>query len=122
MDGGAWWAKVHGVAKSGTRLSDFTSLHFTPSSSWNFSPTDPLQVIISLLPILPTSGSGSFFHYHLLRTYYVSLLSNFPNAITFRPSRDTEFYIHQQPHFPNKALSFGNNKLPQMEVMVRYVI
>jgi len=24
MDGGAWWAAVHGVAKSGTRLSIFT--------------------------------------------------------------------------------------------------
>ena len=26
MDGGAWWAAVHGVAKSQTQLSDFTSL------------------------------------------------------------------------------------------------
>ena len=26
MDGGAWWAAVHGVAKSWTRLSDFTSI------------------------------------------------------------------------------------------------
>ena len=26
MDGGAWWATVHGVAKSQTGLSDFTSL------------------------------------------------------------------------------------------------
>ena len=26
MDRGAWWATVHGVAKSWTRLSDFTSL------------------------------------------------------------------------------------------------
>ena len=26
MDGGAWQATVHGVAKSQTRLSDFTSL------------------------------------------------------------------------------------------------
>ena len=26
MDGGAWWATVHGVAKSQTRLSNFTSL------------------------------------------------------------------------------------------------
>ena len=26
MDGGAWWATVHGVAKSRTRLSDFTSV------------------------------------------------------------------------------------------------
>ena len=24
MDGGAWWAAVHGVAKSHTRLSNFT--------------------------------------------------------------------------------------------------
>ena len=24
MDGGAWWAAVHGVAKSRIRLSDFT--------------------------------------------------------------------------------------------------
>ena len=29
MDGGAWWAAVHGVTKSRTRLSDFTfTLHF----------------------------------------------------------------------------------------------
>ena len=29
MDGGAWWAAVHGVDKSQTRLSDFTfSFHF----------------------------------------------------------------------------------------------
>ena len=27
MDLGDWWATVHGVAKSRTRLSDFTSLH-----------------------------------------------------------------------------------------------
>jgi len=26
MGGGAWWAIVHGVTKSQTRLSDFTSL------------------------------------------------------------------------------------------------
>ena len=29
MDGGAWWAAVHGVAKSQTWLSDFTfTFHF----------------------------------------------------------------------------------------------
>ena len=27
MDGGVWWATAHGVAKSRTRLSDFTSFH-----------------------------------------------------------------------------------------------
>ena len=29
MDGGVWWAVVHGVAKSRTQLSDFTfTFHF----------------------------------------------------------------------------------------------
>ena len=28
MDGGAWWATVHGIAKSWTRLSDFTLLFY----------------------------------------------------------------------------------------------
>ena len=29
MDGGAWWATVHGVTKSQTRLSNFTfTFHF----------------------------------------------------------------------------------------------
>ena len=29
MDGGAWWAAVHGLAKSQTRLNDFTfTFHF----------------------------------------------------------------------------------------------
>ena len=32
MDGGAWWAAVHGVVKSRTRLSDFTfNFHFSLS-------------------------------------------------------------------------------------------
>ena len=42
MDGGAWWAAIHGVAKSRTRLSDFTFIfHFhaleTSSSTKLFS-------------------------------------------------------------------------------------
>ena len=36
MDGGAWWATVHGVAKSRTRLSDFTHTHIRPND-------DPFQ-------------------------------------------------------------------------------
>ena len=32
MDGGAWWATVHGVAKSQIRLRDFT---FTLSILWH---------------------------------------------------------------------------------------
>ena len=33
MDREAWHAVIHGVAKSQTRLSDFTSLHFTQFGS-----------------------------------------------------------------------------------------
>ena len=34
MDGGAWWATAHEVAKSQAQLSDFTSLlHFTSTAS-----------------------------------------------------------------------------------------
>ena len=31
MDGGAWWAVVHGVAKSRTQLSDFTFTFHVPA-------------------------------------------------------------------------------------------
>ena len=33
MDGGAWWATVHGVTKSQTRLSDFTYLIYMQNTS-----------------------------------------------------------------------------------------
>ena len=40
MDGGAWWAAVHGVAKSRTRLRDFT---FTFHSCIGEGNGNPLQ-------------------------------------------------------------------------------
>ena len=40
MDGGAWWAAVHGVAMSQTRLSDFT---FTSLSRIGEGNGNPLQ-------------------------------------------------------------------------------
>ena len=40
MDRGAWWAAIHGVAKSRTRLNDFTfTFHFMPwSRKWQPTP------------------------------------------------------------------------------------
>ena len=35
MDGGVWWATVHGVAKSWTLLSTFTSLHPVSHRGYN---------------------------------------------------------------------------------------
>ena len=43
MDGGAWKATVHGVAKSQTQLSDFT--FFLPQC---FSPWTTLQILFGL--------------------------------------------------------------------------
>ena len=47
MDGGAWWATVQGVAKSRTRLSDFT--HFIRETSLISIP----QIIRHLLSQIP---------------------------------------------------------------------
>ena len=51
MDGGAWWATVHGVTKSQTQLSDFTthSQHDLPVMMLNFGQ-------------LPELMSTRFFH------------------------------------------------------------
>ena len=66
MDGGAWWAAVHGVARSRTQLSDFTfTFHFhalekemaTPSSvlAWRIPGTgEPVG--------LPSMGSHRVRH------------------------------------------------------------
>ena len=59
MDGGAWWAAAHGVAKSWTRLSDFTyTFHFptlekamaTRSSvlAWRIPGTGELPGLLSM--------------------------------------------------------------------------
>ena len=51
MDGGAWLATVHGVAKSWTRLSDFT--HRWPkywSFNFNISPSNELAVTTGDFP------------------------------------------------------------------------
>ena len=43
MDGGAWWATVHGVTKSRTRLSDFTYFYYY----YNISSTSDHQALES---------------------------------------------------------------------------
>ena len=55
MDGRAWWATVHGVAKSGTRLSDFTFTSLTclvpeaGANVLNHKTTLPIRMLISPL-------------------------------------------------------------------------
>ena len=49
MDGGAWWATVHGVAKSRTRLSDFTFTFTFTFPIWNQSVVPCLVLTVALL-------------------------------------------------------------------------
>ena len=53
LDRGAWWATVHGVTKSQTRLSNFTSLHFEHSLALPFfgieKKTNPFQSMATAL-------------------------------------------------------------------------
>ena len=56
MDGGVWQAKAHGVAKSRTRLSDFTlTFHFFRQISKMTSSDPCLLVLISFFILLSLS-------------------------------------------------------------------
>ena len=70
MDGGAWWAAVHGVARSRTQLSDFTfTFHFhaleketaTHSSvlAWRISGTGEPGGVIQSRTLLKRLSSSS---------------------------------------------------------------
>ena len=48
MDGEAWWATVHGVAKSWTRLSDFTFFH-CPQGTQSSAEKTGMQTIMRQL-------------------------------------------------------------------------
>ena len=61
MDGGAWWAAVHGVTKSRTRLSDF-------SFTFHFHTLEKEMATHSSVPVfLPgeSQGRGSLVGCHL---------------------------------------------------------
>ena len=51
MDGGAWWAIVHGVMKSQARLSDFTFTFHFPALEKEMAPH-------SSVPAWRTPGTG----------------------------------------------------------------
>ena len=65
MDGGAWQATVHGVAKSQTRLSDFTSLtwHIGSWFSNQWLNPYPLQWKLGVLTTVPPGGGLIFINF-----------------------------------------------------------
>ena len=58
MDGGAWWAAVHGVTKSRTRLSDFTfTFHF---HAWEKEMATHSSVLAWRIPWIEEPGGLQF--------------------------------------------------------------
>ena len=66
MDRGAWWATVHGVAKSRTRLSNFT--HITHTTS----PTESKRLFYTSVSLLLSHIQG--YPYHLSKFHIYALV------------------------------------------------
>ena len=98
MDGGAWWAAVHGVPRSRTRLSDFTfPFHFhalekemaTHSSflAWRIPGTGEPGGLTSmgshnwsdLEAAAAGKGHQEWFQLYILKVYHILLLSSHYN-------------------------------------------
>ena len=67
MDGGAWWATLHGVAKSQTRLSNFIGSLLSPEPSL-------VWLYLHLFPRSRTGSWLSFFHFILPNIFLFPLL------------------------------------------------
>ena len=79
MDGGAWWAAVHGVARSQTRLSDFTfTFHFhalEKEMATHFS------VLASIIPWLEEPGKLQSLVWQRVGQYWAT------NTLTFNQGK-----------------------------------
>ena len=75
MDGRAWWATVHGVTKSRTRMSDFTFPHNWPSTQFQVFLILLLKLLqVCALPLSCCCWLGLHFVIFLLNYYSKSLL------------------------------------------------
>ena len=123
MDGGAWWAAVHGVAKSQTRLRDFTfTFHFdalekemvTHSSvlTWRIPGTEepgglPSLGLHSLTRLTQLSNSSSsrcrWEKCYSLRKYRVLSWTAQEGVNEWSPSRHMEELESTQIFLPGKS-------------------
>ena len=115
MDGGAWWAAVHGVAEGWTRLSDFTfTFHFHALEKEMAIHSSVLAWRIPGMgePVgLPSMGSHRVGHYWSDLAVAASLIKalNTRNPLnTPLTSIQGEMYSVHITFFPNnRNLSFG---------------
>ena len=118
MDWGAWWAAVHGVAKSWTRLSDFTySLNM---------PTAALTLCRFCRACLPSAlpGGGSSLPWVLLgaRKWLEQGCSAFLSADLIKPQirkgfRGNDYYCIMLPDY-----ELWDNELTQLFLQNRLVL
>ena len=73
MDGGAWWAAVHGVAKSRTRLKWLSS-----SSMGSFEQEDNSSPLQQVEPWCSPEGQNRLFSHHLHGSHIPIVLPNLP--------------------------------------------
>ena len=109
MDREAWWATVHGVAKSRTRLSNFTSLltfflpptYFLPPSLSPFLPSLPFSLPSSSLVPLWASGPHLYRFCPFLFTVQATLPPSLPSPTPPHPSSPhrTDFPVPCAIHF-----------------------
>ena len=99
MDRGAWWAAVHGVTRSWTRLSDFTFTFMHWRRKWQPTPVFPLENLRdggawwasvsgvaqsrTQLKRLSSSNSSSNLSQKLKTTYSITIKAEIETNFTF---------------------------------------
>jgi len=128
MDGGAWWPTVHRVAKSRTRLSDFTSLSFWKSgkansrsqvNGWDHWKTDGqwMFAIFSYLASIPPASTMLVFFCCAIHSSLGILLIRL--SIKMCPLSGQG--VSRQTNLANYTLSPENLNIEQSDITIRNI-
>ena len=141
MDGGTWWAAVHGVAKSQTRLSDFTfTFHFhalekemaTHSSvlAWRIPGMGSLvgcvygvtQSRTRLKWLSSSSSSGTIYIIATKRIKYIGI--NLPKETKDRYAENYKTLMKEIKDYPNRWRDIpcswiGKNSILKMTILTK---
>ena len=107
MDKEAWWATVHGVAKSQTRLSDFTSTFTCGSAGKESACNAEDRGSIPGLGRSPGEGKGYPLRYSGLENSMDCIV----NGVTKSQTQLSDFHFHFLSQFYFNFLFFLNFKI-----------